>query len=93
MLIRRLYSQNLIDGSQFAEFSFNIKPKASSLGYDTSLYESPKDKEYYSIGHMIPLTEKLWNLEKIGNGLRKDILLDLYKEELIYKSLSDKNEI
>lgn len=93
LLIRKLYSQNLIDGSQFAEFSFNIKPKASSLGYDTSLYESPKDKEYYSIGHMIPLTEKLWNLEKIGNGLRKDILLDLYKEELIYKSLSDKNEI
>lgn len=88
-LIRRLYSEKLIDGSQFAEFSFNITQKANSLGYDTELYESPKNKQYYSIGHMIPLTERLWNAEKIGNGKRKDILLDLYKEKLIYKSLSD----
>ena len=88
-LIRRLYCENFINGTQFAEFSFNIIDKASRLGYDTSLYESPKDKKYNSIGHMIPLTEKLWEEEKIGNSIRKDILLDLYKEELIYKSLSD----
>ena len=92
MLIKRLYSENIIDGSQFAEFSFNIIAKANSLGYDTSLYRPPKDKEHHSIGHMIPLCENLWKTGKIGNGVRKDILLDLYKEELIYKSLSDENE-
>lgn len=88
-LIRRLYQDNFIDGSQFGEFSFNIIPKATSLGYDTSLYTSPEDRQYYSVGHMIPLTEKLWEEGKIGNGVRKDILLDLFKEELIYKSISD----
>lgn len=86
-LIRRLYADELINGSQFAEFSFNIIEKAIKLGYDSSLYE-PSPKKCYSIGNMIQLTEKLHDRKKIGNGVRKDILLDLNKEELIFKTLN-----
>lgn len=83
-LIRRLYSEKLIDESQFAEFSLNIISKARKLGYDMSLYESQNNKEYYSIGHMIPLTEKVFQKGKISQGRKKDILLDLFRYDIVY---------
>lgn len=83
--IRRLYSENLIDGNQFAELSFKINDTAASLGYDTSLYESNnKNRQYYSIGHMIPLVEKLYGENKLTRGARKDILLDLFRQDIVY---------
>lgn len=83
--IGRLYSQGFITGDQFAELSFNIFDKAAGLGYDTSLYESNhKDNQYYSIGHMIPLTERLYNEKKLTKGVRKDILLDLFRQDIVY---------
>ena len=57
-LIKRLYNKKLIDESQLAEFSLKIIEKASKLGYDTTLYEATNDdKDYYTIGHMIPLVD------------------------------------
>ena len=88
-LIKRLYSEKLIDSSQLKEFSLNIIEKASNLGYDTSLYEKTKEKDYYSIGHMIPLATKAQDNRIISKGKKKDILLDLFRYDLIYKSLSD----
>lgn len=88
-LIKRLYSEKLINSSQFAEFSLNIIEKASRLGYDTTLYEPTNDdKNYYSIGHMIPLCEKLCNEEKISYGRKREIILDLFRYDLVYKSRS-----
>ena len=84
-LIARLYSEKLINDDQFADLSFNIIGKSASLGYDTSLYEpTVEDKKYYSIGHMIPLTEKLYNENKLTGGVRKDILLDLFRQDIVY---------
>ena len=83
-LIGRLYAEGLIDGSQFAEFSFNIIDKAANLGYDTSLYEKSIGKEYYSIGHMIPLTKKAYFDGLISKGRKKDILLDLFRDDIAY---------
>ncbi|MBR0271403.1 MAG: ImmA/IrrE family metallo-endopeptidase [Methanobrevibacter sp.] len=84
-LIRRLYNEKFIDESQLAEFSFNIMDKAGKFGYDTSLYEpTHEDKKYYSIGHMIPLTEKIYEKGKISLGRRKDILLDLFRYDIAY---------
>lgn len=83
--IRRLYREELIDGSQFAEFSMNIITQAANLGYDTSLYESTPDyKDCYSLGHMIPLSNKAYENRIISKGRRKDILLDLFRDEIAY---------
>ena len=82
--IGRLYSEGFITGDQFAELSFNIFNKAASLGYDTSLYEPNKDNQYYSVGHMIPITEKIYNENKLTRGARKDILLDLFRQDIVY---------
>ena len=83
-LIGRLYSEELIDESQYAEFSFNIIAQAANLGFDTSLYEEPIDKEYYSIGHMIPLAKKACCEGLISKGRKKDILLDLFRDDIAY---------
>lgn len=83
--IRRLYSRGLINGSQFSEFSLNIIDKAANLGYDTSLYESTlKHKDYYSVGHMIPLANKAYGSKIISKGRKKDILLDLFRDDIAY---------
>jgi Zn-dependent peptidase ImmA (M78 family) len=82
--IRRLYREEMIDESQFSEFSFNIIKQAANLGYDTSLYSSPKDRNYLSVGHMIPLSNKAYENNLISKGRRKDILLDLFRDEIAY---------
>ena len=83
--ITRLYKEKFIDGSQFADFSFNIIDKAANYGYDTSLYEpSIESKRFYSIGHMIPLTDNAYDERVISKGRRKDILLDLFREDIAY---------
>lgn len=90
--IGRLYNEELINGDQFAEFSFKIIEKASNLGYDTSLYEPTINNiSHYSVGHMIPLTEKLFLEKKLTGGVRRDILNDLFRQDMIYKSLRDSN--
>ena len=81
--IARLYSEKLISDEQFAELSFKIIDKAARLGYDTSVYE-PNPKKYYSIGHMIPLTERIHDENKLTRGARKDILLDLFRQDIVY---------
>lgn len=81
--LHRLLSEKLINESQFAEFSFNIIDKAANLGYNTSLYEpTPENKNYYSVGHMIPLINKSYDEKIISKGMRKDILLDLFRDEI-----------
>ncbi|WP_405306915.1 helix-turn-helix domain-containing protein [Methanobrevibacter sp.] len=91
--IGRLHKEGLIDGNQFAEFSFKIIEKSASLGYGTSLYEPTiNDSSHYSIGHMIPLTEKLFTEKKLTGGVRRDILNDLFRQDLLYKTLRDSNE-
>lgn len=83
--IRRLYGKELINGSQFSEFSLNIIVKAANLGYDTSLYESTADdKDYYSVGHMIPLANEAYKNKIISKGRKKDILLDLFRDDIAY---------
>lgn len=83
--ILRLLSEKLITEYQFAEFSMNIIDKAANLGYDTSLYEpTVEDKIYYSVGHMIPLINKSYEDKIISKGRRKDILLDLFRDEIAY---------
>ena len=84
-LIRRLYSKGFINESQFAEFSFNIVDKAANLGYDTSLYEpTTGEKECYSVGHMIPLANEAYVNGTISKGRKKDILLDLFRDDIAY---------
>ena len=83
-LLCRLLKTDLIDNSQFKEFSEDISIKAALLGYDTSLYEACDDKKYFSIGHMIPLADKSYKEGKIAKGRRKDIFLELFREDLVY---------
>ena len=83
--IKRLYAEKLISGNQFAELSINFIKMAASLGYDTSLYKANyKDMLYFSIGHMIPITEKLYEQKKLTQGARRDILLDLFRQDIVY---------
>ena len=88
-LIQRLNSEKLIDETQMKEFSsVDIKYKAGRLGYDISLYKaSDENKDCYSVGHMIPLAEKVCKMGRISIGKRREILNDLFRQDIIYKSL------
>ena len=89
-----MYREELINGNQFAEFSFNIVKQAANLGYDLSLYQQTADnKSHYSVGHMIPLTEKLFYEHKLTGGVRRDILNDLFRQDMIYRGLNGSQEI
>ena len=81
-MIVRLYSENLITENQFKDFSVNVVEKANRLGYDISLYQSYKSS--YSWGHIIPLVFKAHSEKRISKGRKKDILLDLFREDIAY---------
>lgn len=84
--IRRLHANGLINDSQLAELSLNIIDTAANLGYDTSLYEpATTEKEYYSVGHMIPLANKAYHDGIISKGRKKDILIDLFRDDIAYQ--------
>jgi Zn-dependent peptidase ImmA (M78 family)/transcriptional regulator with XRE-family HTH domain len=83
--IRRLYAKELIDESLLAELSFDIIDKAANLGYDTSLYEPTiGEKDYYSVGHMIPLANNAYDNNIITKGKKKDVLLDIFRDDIAY---------
>lgn len=81
-LTHRLIKEGMIDEDMIDE---DIIKKAASLGYDTSLYQKThEEKAFYSIGHMIPLTENLYKHDKITKGRRDDILLEFFREDIVY---------
>ena len=83
--LHRLLDAELINDFQFLEFCHNIQEKANLLGYDSFLYEESNDnKKYFSVGNMIPLTNRLCKENKISKSRRKEILLELFREDLVY---------
>lgn len=82
--LKRLKSDNLINDEEFNEFSENIIEKATLCGYDVDLYLSDDKYKFFSLGKIIPLTQKVYNEDKISKGKRRDILSSVFREDIIY---------
>ena len=58
---------------------------AARLGYDTTIYyPSVKDKKKMVFGHYIALAEKLLDKEYISYGKYEEILLDGFRDDIVY---------
>lgn len=82
--LKRLKYNNLINDDEFNEFNDNIIEKATLCGYGVDLYQSDDKYEFFSLGKIIPLTQKVYDENKISKGKRRDILFSVFREDIIY---------
>lgn len=63
---------------------------AARLGYDTSLYRpAPEEKERMVLGRYLALSEKLLEEECISHGKYEELLLDAFRDDLVFGDLGE----
>ncbi|KZX14898.1 ImmA/IrrE family metallo-endopeptidase [Methanobrevibacter filiformis] len=89
-MLCRLRKEKYISYDEFKRYRHNIKREATKLGFSTELYEpSIKSKKYFSLGTYIPLTEKAFNNNKISIGKKEELLLDVFRSDIVYNLNED----
>ena len=85
VLLDRLKSDGLINDEGFKDFKKDIVKKAKLRGYDVDLYlKSDENREFFSLGKIIQLTEKCYIDEKISKVKKRDILSSVFRQDIIY---------
>lgn len=84
-----LYRLRLINGSitydEFTRYKLNVKNEAMKLGFSTELYDPSNDsKKYFSFGNYIRLTEKAFDNNKISIGKKNELLMDVFRSDIVY---------
>ena len=73
---------NMID---YDEFIPHVITFTTRYGFDTALCKpSDKEKEYYALGHLIPLVNRIYDEDKISKGLKNEILIDNFRSDIAY---------
>lgn len=84
-MLCKLRRRKMIGYDEFKRFRSNVKRKAWDLGYDLDLYESTRMN--YCLGKIIPLSKALFNEKKITGGKFDEILLDVFRQDMVYNTL------
>ncbi len=85
MLIR-LKEMRYLTESQIAGMQSDVKMTAARLGFDQSLYEPSKEAEKVKVlGYYIEKACSLAENGIISNGLYEELLLDAFREDLVYE--------
>ena len=93
-MLFRLYEEKGITKSQFDEMQENIVSRAARLGYDTSLYKpSEENKKMKVLGHYITQVEKLLERDIISNGKYEELLLDAFRDDIVYGNEIDGGDL
>lgn len=93
-LLVRLVDEKRIATPIDPAFQSDIINSARKLGYDTKLYLPNQETEKRRVyGHYIKMTEDLLNADLISNGKYEQLLLDAYREDLVYGLNEDGGEI
>ena len=90
-MLCKLRREKLISFEEFKSFKNNVKRNAWNLGYDLDLYEP--FREHYSLGNIIPLANRLYSEKKITGGKLDGILLDIFREDMVFNNLNEEDEI
>ena len=90
-LLCKLRRENLISFEEFKSFKDNVKLNAWNLGYDLDLYEPTR--QYYSLGKIIPLAKELYEEKKITGGKLDEVLLDAFREDMVFNNLIEDDAI
>ena len=89
-MLYRLRREKDISLYDFERFKYGVKGNALRLGYDLDLYEpSDENKQYYAVGHLIPLVEKIHSKGKISTGLKNEILNSNFRSDIVYDLKED----
>ena len=92
MLIR-LKELRFLTESDMVLMQSDVKLTASRIGFDTSLYEPPKESERIKVlGYYIDKAGTLERKGIISNGLYEQLLLDAFREDLVFNQLEEKRE-
>lgn len=81
-ILYRLKSEGKIDNSIYNNMQTDVIYSASMLGYDTDLYRA--SNKMITTGQYIRLADDLYNNEIISAGKYEEMLLDAFREDLVY---------
>ena len=84
-MLCRLRVEKLITYDDFILYKDNVKKESMKLGFSSELYNpSSESKKYFSFGNYIRLTEKAYENGKISIGKKEELLLDVFRSDIIY---------
>ena len=84
-ILYRLMEEGEIDSEDIKSMETGVIALAARLGYDTTIYyPSAQDKKKMLFGHYIALAEKLLDEEYISYGKYEEILLDGFRDDIVY---------
>ncbi len=85
MLYRLRMVEKSLSYEEYISYNNNVKQEAMRLGFSTELYDpSIESKQYFSFGNYIRLTEKAFDKDKISLGKRKELLMDVFRSDIVY---------
>lgn len=91
-ILYRLKSEGKIDSNN--KMQVDVQYSAAKLGYDTDLYKAtPKGSNMKTTGQYIRMADKLYSEEIISTGKYEEMLLDAFREDLVFGDDSEEDEI
>ena len=84
-MLYRLLNDGYIQNEQIKDMETGVIETAAKLGYDTTIYRpSPENKNKVVFGHYITASEKLLEIERISQGKYEGLLLDAFRDDIVY---------
>lgn len=84
-MLYRLVSDGVLTAQDAAAMETGVMGLAARLGYDTSLYRpAPEGKERMVLGRYLALSEKLLEEECISHGKYEELLLDAFRDDIVF---------
>lgn len=92
-ILTRLISEKLLSEKSAANMESNVILSAINLGYDTALYKPTPDADSRrTYGHYIKQVDLLFRSEIISYGKYKELLLDAYRDDILFGTNADGGE-
>lgn len=93
-ILYRLKSEDKIDSTLYDKMQVNVQYSALKLGYDTELYKAtPKTSNMKTMGQYIRMVNKLHSDEIISNGKYEELLLDAFRDDLVFGNDDEGEEL
>ena len=84
-ILYRLVYDEYMDSDTANALKSNVIKNAVRLGYDDKLYKpSTDEKKYFSTGEYIKRVEELKNRNLISTGKYEELLLDVFRADIVY---------
>lgn len=89
-MLYRLVSDGVLEVEEARAMEAGVMDLAARLGYDTSLYRpAPEGKERMVLGRYLALSEKLLEEECISQGKYEELLLDAFRDDIVFGDLGE----